>query len=91
MSWAEVVDAAVMGTGRGVVLSAAELAAAGLDHDDDQARLLNYAAAMSRARRAGFRPAETGARPAPDPADEDGRPTGVPGRRAAARVAASVR
>jgi uncharacterized protein DUF5691 len=73
MSWAEVVDAAVMGTGRGVVPSAAELAAAGLDHDDDQARLLNYAAAMSRARRAGFRPPRVGAGLAPAPADEDGR------------------
>jgi len=52
---------------------AAELVAAGLNQDDDQTRLLNYSAALSRARRAGFRPPEAGARPAPDPADEDGK------------------
>jgi Family of unknown function (DUF5691) len=64
----------VMGTGRGAVPAAAELAAAGLDHDDDQVRLLHYAAALSRARRAGFRPPEAGARPELVPADQDARP-----------------
>ena len=74
MSWSGLVNAAVMGTGRGPVPPAAELAAAGLDHDDDQVRLLHYAAALSRARRAGFRPPEAGARPGLVPADADSRP-----------------
>ncbi len=74
MSWSGLVNAAVLGTGRTAVPPTAELAAAGLDHDDDQARLLHYAAALSRARRAGFRPPQAGARAAPEPVDGDSRP-----------------
>ena len=76
MSWAALVDAAVLGTGRAQVPAAgtrAPLAAVALDDTDDQTRLLNYAAVLSRARRAGFRPSDPGSRSAPAPAEEDGR------------------
>jgi uncharacterized protein DUF5691 len=78
VSWAGLVDAAVLGAGRSRVPAApgtcAALAAAGLDDTDDPTRLLHQAAALSRARRAGFRPPDVSDRPAPAPAGDDGRP-----------------
>ena len=76
MSWAGLVDAAVLGTGRAPRVAGpwAPLAGTGLDDTDDQTRLLHHAAALSRARRAGFRPPLCSERPAPAPAAPDGRP-----------------
>jgi hypothetical protein len=74
ITWAGLVSAAVLGSGRAAVPVAGQLAGRGLDHEEDQTRLLHYAAAMSRARRAGFRAPEAAARPAPAPAERDHRP-----------------
>jgi len=76
VSWAGLVDAAVLGTGRAprVAGTWAPLDETGLDDTDDQTRLLHYAAALSRARRAGFRPPLCSERPAPAPAAPDGGP-----------------
>jgi len=76
MSWAGLVDAAVLGTGRAPKVAGtwAPLAGTGLDDADDQTRLLHYAAALSRARRAGFRPPDCADRPAPAPAAANRRP-----------------
>jgi len=78
LNWAGLVDAAVLGTGRAQVPAAAgtcaALATAGLEDTDDQTRLLHQAAALSRARRAGFRPPARSDRSAPAPAADDGRP-----------------
>ncbi len=74
MSWTRLVNAAVMGTGRTREMPGAALEAIGLDSGDDQTRLLHSAAVMSRARRAGYRPPQSGQWTAPAPADSDHRP-----------------
>jgi hypothetical protein len=80
MSWTGLVNAAVMGSGRqgrsGGTPETADvtLATIGLDPGDQQTRLLHGAAAMSRARRAGYRPPEAGQLDAPVPAEADHRP-----------------
>lgn len=77
MNWAGLVDAAVIGTARAPAGLASELSGLDrmtFDHADDQARLLDSAAATSRARRAGYRPARADDRQAPDPAEPDPRP-----------------
>lgn len=72
--WPELVHAAVLGTGRAPVAVPNLLAEAGLDgRAEDDLMLLNAAALMSRARRAGFRPANAAARSAPEPAGPDPR------------------
>ncbi len=63
MSWAEVVDAAVIGVGRKP-----------FGPDQSEARLLRAAAALSRARRAGYRAALAGDRQSPAPSERDDRP-----------------
>jgi Family of unknown function (DUF5691) len=78
MSWTALVNAAVMGTGRTADSPAAVLAEIGLAPADHQQRMLVGAAAMSRARRAGYRPPEAGERTAPAGAEPDSRPEVAP-------------
>jgi hypothetical protein len=78
MNWTGLVNAAVMGTGRATQLPGAALESIVLDAGDDQTRLLDSAAAMSRARRAGYRPPEADQATAPVPADVDHRPEVCP-------------
>jgi hypothetical protein len=74
-TWSAVVDAAVVGAGRGgLPETAAVLAPLTTRGPDAGARLLDTAAAVSRARRAGYRPASAGDLAAPEPAEPDGRP-----------------
>ena len=80
-SWPELVDAAVLGTGRAAVPPPAPVLA-GLPvlvgrpagGTSDPTRLLHLAAAASRARRAGFVPAAADRQPAPEAAPPDDRP-----------------
>lgn len=78
MSWTALVNAAVMGTGRTADSPPAVLGEMGLAPPDQQQRMLAGAAAMSRARRAGYRPAEAGERTAPAGAEPDTRPEVAP-------------
>jgi hypothetical protein len=77
-AWGELVGAALAGTGRASVPAAGDGLAAltplAAGHADDRARLLDLAAAASRARRAGYRPARAKDAAAPEPAPEDPRP-----------------
>jgi len=80
-AWTELVDAALVGTGRAALPPTGD-GLAGLkelteqhgDQADEQVRLLDLAAAASRARRAGYRPARAPDAAAPEPAPEDPRP-----------------
>jgi hypothetical protein len=96
-TWTELVDAAVLGAARSRVPAAAgalgglaladpagrlgsgEASAGG--GEGASARLLDLAAAASRARRAGFRPAGAAAAPAPEPAEPDHRAAVSPAAR----------
>lgn len=80
-AWTDLVDAALVGTGRVAVppmgdglAGLNELTELAGDRADDQARLLDLAAAASRARRAGYRPARARDVAAPEPVPEDPRP-----------------
>jgi Family of unknown function (DUF5691) len=73
--WTELVDAALVGTGRATVPAVGGgLAGLAADRADEPVRLLDLAAAYSRARRAGYRPARAEDAAAPEPATEDLRP-----------------
>jgi Family of unknown function (DUF5691) len=75
VSWSELVNAALIGAGRATVPTASPiLESMDLGAADERVRLLNHAAAMSRARRAGYRPEPAASRPAPGPAEPDDRP-----------------
>jgi hypothetical protein len=77
-AWTELVDAALVGTGRARVpamgVGLPRLGELAGDRADDRARLLDLAAAASRARRAGYRPGLAADAAAPEPAPEDPRP-----------------
>ncbi len=87
MTWSDLVNAAVIGTSRasaapdaaalaglGAAARLATAAAAGLDSDDDQIRLLHQVAALSLARRAGYRPPLAPEHLPPAVAEPDARP-----------------
>ena len=75
MSWGELVNAALIGAGRAMVPpDSPALAGLTFADEDREARLLQQAAAMSRARRAGYRPHSAASRRAPEPAEPDDRP-----------------
>ncbi len=75
IAWTELIDAALVGTGRASLPATGDgLAGLAADRTDDQVRLLDLAAAASRARRAGYRPDRAGDAAAPEPAPEDPRP-----------------
>jgi hypothetical protein len=72
--WSGLVDAAVVGAGRGNAPEAAPLLAAlTASARDDSTRLLHAAAAESRARRAGYLPADASQDAAPEPSELDSR------------------
>jgi uncharacterized protein DUF5691 len=73
--WTALVDAAVVGTARASVPPpGATLAGLQTSQGDDRIRLLDLAATASRARRAGYRPAQVTAAAGPGPVEEDPRP-----------------
>jgi hypothetical protein len=72
--WSGLVDAAVVGAARGSAPEAAPLLAAlAASAQDDSTRLLHAAAAESRARRAGYLPADASELAAPEPSEPDRR------------------
>jgi hypothetical protein len=91
-TWTDLVDAAVLGAARatvpatgpnldGFALASARSPDASLGGEGASGRLLDLAAAASRARRAGYRPADAAAAAAPRPAATEGRPAGSPAAR----------
>jgi hypothetical protein len=74
-TWSALVDAAIVGAGRAEPPEIDPmLAPLTTNVPDEGIRLLNSAAAVSRARRAGYRPADGNGRAAPEVADQDDRP-----------------
>src|SRR5580658_5873218 len=69
--WSDLVDAAVLGSGRTAPPHPLSGPLADLA---DGAGLLDLASAASRARRAGYRPGDAAAQTAPEPAPPDDRP-----------------
>src|SRR5262245_54860686 len=73
MKWAELVDAAVIGTARAPAGEPVWPGQLVIEYADAQTGLLDFAAVTSRARRAGYRPPRAEDIEAPAPAERDER------------------